>query len=65
MDETLGQAASIERNQYIVDGVLQMRLLMEKFSKTGYLLSFNFNKNKVTGIKDIVCDGKQIMEVVV
>lgn len=154
MDETLGQDALIVRNLYIVDGVLQMRLLMEKFyqhytevygdsdqkfvekqgrklfllylkpvingtgnyyieaqtrdsrrtdiivdyhgrqyiielkiwhgneynqrgekqlveyldyygAKTGYLLSFNFNKNKVTGIKDIVCDGKQIMEVVV
>ncbi|MDE7476839.1 MAG: AAA family ATPase, partial [Lachnospiraceae bacterium] len=31
MDDTLGQAVSIERNQYIVDGMLQMRLVMEKF----------------------------------
>ncbi len=154
MDGMLGQTVSIGRNQYIVDGMLQMRILMEKFyqhftevygdsdqkfvekqgrkifllylkpiingtgnyyieaqtrdsrrtdiivdyhgrqyiielkiwrgneynqrgekqlfeyldyygADTGYLLSFNFNKNKITGIKDITCDGKQIMEVVV
>lgn len=32
---------------------------------TGYLLSFNFNKNKKTGIQEISMDGKWIMEVVV
>ncbi len=31
----------------------------------GYLLSFNFNKNKQTGIHEIVLDGKKILEVVV
>ncbi len=31
----------------------------------GYLLSFNFNKNKQIGMKEIVCDGKRILEVVV
>lgn len=31
----------------------------------GYLLSFNFNKNKQTGIHEIVPDGKKILEVVV
>lgn len=32
---------------------------------TGYLLSFNFNKNKKTGIQEIIRDGKCIFEVVV
>ena len=31
----------------------------------GYLLSFNFNKNKKTGIKEINCHGKELLEVVV
>lgn len=31
----------------------------------GYLLSFNFNKNKQAGIKKIVCNGKTILEIVV
>lgn len=31
----------------------------------GYLLSFNFNKNKETGIKRLECQGKQLLEVVV
>lgn len=31
----------------------------------GYLLSFNFNKNKRAGIKEIDCNGKRILEIVV
>ncbi len=31
----------------------------------GYLLSFNFNKNKKAGIKTVACKGKQLLEVVV
>ena len=31
----------------------------------GYLFSFNFNKNKKAGIKEIACGGKRILEVVV
>lgn len=31
----------------------------------GYLLSFNFNKNKKIGIKEINCHGKELLEVVV
>lgn len=154
MEDTLGQEAVIERNQYIIDGMLQMRMVMEKFYQhfteiygdsdqkfiekqgrkifllylkpiingtgnyyieaqtrdsrrtdiivdyrgrqfiielkiwrgdeynhrgerqlfgyldsygvdTGYLLSFNFNKNKTVGIQEISRDGKRIMEVVV
>lgn len=33
--------------------------------KKGYLLSFNFNKKKETGIKEILCGDKVILEVVV
>lgn len=33
--------------------------------KRGYLLSFNFNKNKKTGISEINYEGKWIMEIVV
>lgn len=154
MDNTLGQMAFAEPNQFIVGGMLQMRLVMEKFyqyfmeiygdsdqkfiekqgrkifllylkpiingtgnyyieaqtrdarrtdiivdyhgrqfiielkiwrgseynqngekqlfgyldyygADTGYLLSFNFNRNKTTGIREIVYDGKRIVEVVV
>lgn len=32
---------------------------------TGYLLSFNFNKKKKTGIREILAEGKKILEVVV
>lgn len=154
MDDTLGQAVPEERNQYVIDGMLQMRLVMEKFyqhfmeiygdsdqkfvekqgrkifllylkpiingtgnyyieaqtrdarrtdiivdyrgrqyiielkiwrgneynqrgekqlfeyldyygADKGYLLSFNFNKNKSTGIREITHDGKRLLEVVV
>ena len=34
-------------------------------TETGYLLSFNFNKNKKTGIQEICRHGKRILEVVV
>lgn len=39
--------------------------LDEYHASKGYLLSFNFNKNKVIGINEIVCDNKTIFEVVV
>ncbi|MGN0294426.1 MAG: AAA-like domain-containing protein [Lachnospiraceae bacterium] len=32
---------------------------------TGYMLSFNFNKRKHTGIRELVKNGKRIMEIVV
>ena len=31
----------------------------------GYLLSFNLNKNKKTGVNELEYDGRKIMEVVV
>lgn len=32
--------------------------------KKGYLISFNFNKHKTVGVKEIICDGKIIVEAV-
>lgn len=34
-------------------------------AKTGYLLSFNFNKHKKIGLRDIVVGDKRIVEAVV
>ena len=34
-------------------------------TETGYLLSFNFNQHKKTGIQEILYGGKRIVEVVV
>lgn len=31
----------------------------------GYMISFNFNKNKQTGVKEINLDGKTLVEAVV
>lgn len=33
--------------------------------KKGYLLSFNFNKNKKSGIQELEYKGKRILEVIV
>ncbi len=33
--------------------------------KKGYLISFNFNKHKTVGVKEIICDGKIIVETVI
>lgn len=44
----------------------QLAGYLEAYSaRKGYLLSFNFNKNKQTGMKEIVCGEKTILEVVV
>ena len=61
INSELYKDAGIERNRFIVSGMLQMDLVMEK----GYLLSFNFNKSKKTGIREISYKGKRILEVVV
>lgn len=34
-------------------------------AQKGYLLSFNFNQNKEPGVKELECNGKKILEVVV
>ncbi len=52
--------------EYNRRGEAQLADYLESYHvKRGYLLSFNFNKNKVTGAKEIVCGDKEILEVVV
>lgn len=52
--------------EYQQRGELQLAGYLEDYHLTkGYLLSFNFNKNKKVGMKKIHCNGKVIVEVVV
>lgn len=53
-------------NEYHKRGEAQLADYLEAYhAKKGYLLSFNFNKNKKAGVKEIVCGDKVILEVVV
>lgn len=82
-----------DKNQFVVDGHLNMRLILERYVielkiwrgeeynsrgeaqlvgylddyhlKKGYMLSFNFNKNKTIGVREIVLGDKVIVEAVV
>lgn len=52
--------------EYNRRGEAQLADYLEAYHvKKGYLLSFNFNKNKVAGIKERKCGDKVILEVVV
>lgn len=53
-------------NEYNHRGKEQLRDYLDAYGvDKGYLLSFDFNKNRKTGIKEIDCGGKRILEVVV
>jgi len=53
-------------NEYNRRGELQLAEYLESYHmKRGYLLSFNFNKQKNVGIKEMKCGDKEILEVVV
>lgn len=53
-------------NEYNRRGEKQLAEYLEYYHlEKGYLLSFNFNKNKKTGIKEIKVDNRKIVEVVV
>lgn len=53
-------------NEYNKRGERQLADYMEAYhAQRGYLLSFNFNKKKETGVKELQIDGKTIVEVVV
>ena len=53
-------------NEYNRRGELQLAGYLDDYGlDRGYLLSFNFNKNKKTGMKEINCGGKRILAVVV
>lgn len=52
--------------QYHHDGQVQLAKYLEAYGKDrGYLLTFNFNKRKQTGVSESVCNGKRIVEVIV
>lgn len=52
--------------EYHTRGEAQLANYLDAYHvRKGYMLSFNFNKNKVTGIKEIVCGDKIILEAVV
>lgn len=49
--------------QYNEDGEKQIRAYLDYFDlDTGYMLSFNFNKNKSTGVRMVEIDGKTLYE---
>ncbi len=53
-------------NEYNERGERQLAEYLEYFhQKKGYLLSFNFNKKKEIGIKELRIQGKTIAEAVV
>ena len=53
-------------NEYNLRGQKQLFDYLDYYKEDkGYLLSFNFNKNKTTGVNELEYDGRKIMEVVV
>lgn len=53
-------------NEYNLRGQKQLFDYLDYYEEDkGYLLSFNFNKNKKTGVNELEYDGRKIMEVVV
>ena len=53
-------------NEYNLRGQKQLFDYLDYYKEDkGYLLSFNFNKNKKTGVNVLEYDGRKIMEVVV
>lgn len=52
--------------QYNHDGKVQLAGYLEQYRlDRGYLLTFNFNRNKQTGIFESICNGRRILEIVV
>ena len=53
-------------NEYNLRGQKQLFDYLDYYKEDkGYPLSFNFNKNKKTGVNELEYDGRKIMEVVV
>ena len=53
-------------NEYNKRGEQQLAEYLDAYhAQKGYLLSFNFNKSKEPGVKELECGGKKILEVVV
>lgn len=52
--------------EYNKRGEIQLADYLDAYHvQKGYMVSFNFNKKKVTGIKEITCGEKSILEVIV
>lgn len=52
--------------KYHNDGQVQLAEYLEQYHQDkGYLLTFNFNQHKQTGVTESMCNGKQILEVIV
>lgn len=53
-------------NEYNERGEKQLASYLDYYHQNkGYLLSFNFNQKKEVGVKEIMIDGKRIVEAVV
>lgn len=53
-------------SEYNVRGEAQLSEYLDYYHlKTGYMLSFNFNKNKQTGVHEIILGDKLLIEAVV
>ena len=53
-------------NEYHLRGEKQLSGYLEDYHlKEGYLLSFNFNKKKQTGVREIILGDKRLIEAVV
>lgn len=53
-------------NEYHMRGERQLAEYLKDYGlQTGYLLSFNFNRKKETGVREIEVEGKRIIEAVV
>lgn len=53
-------------NEYNMRREKQLVAYLEDYHKeTGYMVSFNFNKNKKVGVREIVIGGKILIEAVV
>ena len=78
LNNKLYMETASNRNQFIIElkiwrgdeyhmrGEEQVFEYLEYYKQDrGYLLSFNFNKNKKSGIQDLEYHGKRILEVIV
>ena len=67
----LGQQFIIEMKiwhgkEYNERGEKQLAEYLDTYQKkTGYMISFNFNKNKAAGVKEVIYEDKRIIEAVV
>lgn len=53
-------------NEYHIRGEQQLFEYLDYYKEEkGYLLSFNFNKHKQSGIQELVYNEKRILEVIV